>query len=160
MYLSGFSGITEKSAVGFLKNIAGTQKLLNDDPRKLLVNKVIKAIANSENEPFQSSVLSRAAQADEPVTTDVKRLIRHPGSLHGGSGMRVVPIAVDQLDAFDPLIDAVVFGERSVSIDCSFNLSMSILGNTYALNTGRNVVPEALGVFLCCRGIAELSGGT
>lgn len=74
--------------------------------------------------------------------------------------MRVVPIAVDQLDAFDPLIDAVVFGERSVSIDCSFNLSMSILGNTYALTAGRNVVPEALGVFLCCRGIAELSGGT
>ena len=160
MYLSGFSGITEKSAVGFLKNIEGTHKLLADDPRKLLVNKVIKAIANSENEPFQSSVLSRAAQADEPVTTDVKRLIRHPGSLHGGSGMRVVPIAVDQLDAFDPLIDAVVFGERSISVDCSFNLSMSILGNTYALTAGRNVVPEALGVFLCCRGIAELSGGT
>jgi DNA primase small subunit len=158
-YLSGLSGISETFAAGFLKNIGQTQKLLRSNPEKLLANKVVLAIANSENEPFQAGVLSRAAQADEPVTTDVKRLIRHPGSLHGGSGMRVVPITIDQLDAFDPLIDAVVFGERNVSVDCAFNLSMPILGNTYTLTTGRNLVPEALGVFLCCRGIAELSGG-
>jgi len=158
-YLSGLSGISAKDMTGFLKNIKTTQKTLQEKSEVLLANKVIRAIANSENEPFQSGVLSRAAQADEPVTTDVKRLIRHPGSLHGGSGMRVVPIPVDQLDAFDPLIDAVVFGERNVSVDCAFNTSMSILGNTYTLTTGRNTVPEALGVFLCCRGIAELSGG-
>lgn len=158
-YLSGLYGITEKFAAGFLKNIAAAQTLLDNDPKKLLENKVVRAIANAENAPFQAGVLSRAAQADEPVTTDVKRLIRHPGSLHGGSGMRVVPIPADQLDGFDPLIDAVVFGERSVSVDCAFNMSMPILGNTYALTAGRNTVPEALGVFLCCRGIAEYSGG-
>ncbi|MDD2470853.1 MAG: DNA primase small subunit PriS [Methanocorpusculum sp.] len=158
-YLSGLSGISEKDANGFLKNIGTAQKLLREKPDKLLPNKVVRAIANAENAPFQAGILSRAAQVDEPVTTDVKRLIRHPGSLHGGSGMRVVPLAVDQLDAFDPLIDAVVFGERSVSVDCAFNLSMSLLGNTYTLTAGQNTVPEALGVFLCCRGIAELSGG-
>ncbi len=159
-YLSGLSGISEMFAAGFIKNISQTQNMLRSNPEKLLANKVVRAIANSENEPFQAGILSRAAQADEPVTTDVKRLIRHPGSLHGGSGMRVVPIPIDQLDAFDPLIDAVVFGERNVSVDCAFNLSMPILGNTYTLTAGRNIVPEALGVFLCCRGIAELSGGT
>lgn len=158
-YLSGLSGISETFASGFLKNIGQTQDLLKSNPEKLLANKVVRAIANSENEPFQAGILSRAAQADEPVTTDVKRLIRHPGSLHGGSGMRVVPIPTDQLDGFDPLIDAVVFGERSVSVDCSFDLSMPILGSTYTLTAGRNTVPEALGVFLCCRGIAEFSGG-
>ena len=79
-------------AAGFIKNISQTQNLLRSNPEKLLANKVVRAIANSENEPFQAGILSRAAQADEPVTTDVKRLIRHPGSLHGGSGMRVVPI--------------------------------------------------------------------
>lgn len=156
-YLSGLSGISEKFASGFLNNIETTQKMLRDNPGKLLANKVVRAIADSENAPFQAGILSRAAQADEPVTTDVKRLIRHPGSLHGGSGMRVVPLGVDQLDSFDPLIDAVVFGERKVSVDCAFNLSMPILGNTYTLTAGQNTVPEALGVFLCCRGIAELS---
>ena len=156
-YLSGLSGVSEKFASGFLSNIETTQKILRDNPGKLLANKVVRAIADSENAPFQAGVLSRAAQADEPVTTDVKRLIRHPGSLHGGSGMRVVPLGVDQLDSFDPLIDAVVFGERKVSVDCAFNLSMPILGNTYTLTAGQNTVPEALGVFLCCRGIAELS---
>lgn len=156
-YLSGLSGISEKFASGFLSNIETTQRMLRDNPGKLLANKVVRAIADSENAPFQAGVLSRAAQADEPVTTDVKRLIRHPGSLHGGSGMRVVPLGVDQLDSFDPLIDAVVFGERKISVDCAFNLSMPILGNTYTLTTGQNTVPEALGVFLCCRGIAELS---
>jgi len=158
-YLLGLSGITEKSASGFLQDLTKIQKWVISSPEKFANNKVLRAITNSENEPFQAGILSRAAQADEPVTTDVKRLIRHPGSLHGGSGMRVVPIPVDQLDGFDPLIDAVVFGERNVSVDCAFDLSMPILGSTYKLNAGRNTVPEALGVFLCCRGIAEFSGG-
>jgi DNA primase small subunit len=36
---------------------------------------------------------------------------------------------------------------------------MSILGNRYDLEKGINQVPEALAVFLCCRGVAEIGGG-
>lgn len=157
-YLTGFKGISDKFATGFLKNLDVTRTTAATIPEKLLENKVIRAITNPENKPFQDQILAMAAQADEPVTTDIKRLIRHPGSLHGGSGMRVTPLEVDRLDAFDPLLDAVVFGERQVTVECSFPLTMPILGNSYSLSKGLNTVPEALAVFLCCRGIAEIGG--
>jgi len=48
------------------------------------------------------------AETDAPVTTDIHRLIRLPGSLHGGTGLRVVPLAREAVDAFDPFRDAVV----------------------------------------------------
>ncbi len=143
-YLTGLKGVSDKFAAA--------------DPEKLLENKVIRAITDTENKPFREKILRYAAQADEPVTTDIKRLIRHPGSLHGGSGMRVTPLEISRLDAFDPLIDAVVFGERQVPVECSFALSMPILGNRYDLTAGANTVPEALAVFLCSRGIAEIGG--
>ncbi len=47
-------------------------------------------------------------ETDAPVTTDVHRLIRLPGSLHGGTGFRVVPLARDEVDRFDPFSDALV----------------------------------------------------
>ena len=157
-YLTGLKGISDKFATGFLKNLDATRTTAATIPEKLLENKVIRAITNPENKPFQDQILAMAAQADEPVTTDIKRLIRHPGSLHGGSGMRVTPLEVDRLDAFDPLLDAVVFGERQVTVECSFPLTMPILGNSYSLSKGLNTVPEALAVFLCCRGIAAIGG--
>lgn len=155
-YLTGLSGVTERHADGFLKSIDSTIAMLAQNPEKLVENKVIKAVTNPENTAFQAGILLRAAQADEPVTTDVKRLIRHPGSLHGGSGMRVTPLEISELDSFDPLIDAVVFSERMMKVECPFNLSMPILETGYDLVKGVNNVPEALAVFLCCRGIGEL----
>jgi DNA primase small subunit len=45
-------------------------------------------------------------ETDAPVTTDVHRLIRLPGSLHGGTGFRVLPLTRDELDHFEPFRDA------------------------------------------------------
>ena len=55
-------------------------------------------------------------ETDEPVTADVRRLIRCPGSLHGGSGLRVTPLTLRDLEDFDPLQDAVVFGDEAVPL--------------------------------------------
>jgi DNA primase small subunit len=157
-YLSGLSGISEKSADYFYKSLGELRGKFQINPESLRENKVIKALTSAENEVFQSAVLEYAAQADEPVTTDIKRLIRHPGSLHGGSGMRVTPIPLEDLDDFDPLIDAVVFGEDQITVTTKFKVTMPILGNTYEVPEGTSKVPEALAVFLCARGIAELGG--
>ncbi len=156
-YLSGLSGVSERSAESFYKNLAELRGKFLANPESLKDNKVIKALTAPENAVFKGAVLSHAAQADEPVTTDVKRLIRHPGSLHGGSGMRVTPIPLEDLDDFNPLIDAVVFGEEPVTVTAKFAVTMPILGSTYQVS-GTQKVPEALAVFLCARGIAELGG--
>ncbi|MHC1679717.1 MAG: DNA primase catalytic subunit PriS [Methanomassiliicoccales archaeon] len=56
---------------------------------------------------LQSLKERMAGQIDEPVTRDVKRLIRLPGSLHGKTGLKVVTLTRDQMNGFDPLRDAV-----------------------------------------------------
>jgi DNA primase small subunit len=55
----------------------------------------------------------------------------------------------------------VVFGERKVRVDPSLSLTMQILGNSYIIEKGEiATVPEALAIFLCCRGVAEIAGGS
>src|SRR5690606_32198531 len=93
-----------------------------------VIAKVIRGLSVQKEGQFAAMLRDRAALADEPVTTDTKRLIRLPSSLHGGSGLRVTPLAPKDLDDFDPLVDAVVFGEREVKVDLAFPLSMPILG--------------------------------
>jgi DNA primase small subunit len=124
----------------------------------LLSNQAFSAIAGKEDGKFRDLLRAKAALADEPVTTDTRRLIRMPTSLHGGSGLRVTPVPLADFDAFDPLRDAVVFSDRRVKVDMGMNLSMEMLGNSYQLAKGTAAVPEALAVFLCARGLAELTG--
>jgi DNA primase small subunit len=54
-------------------------------------------------------------------------------------------------------VDAVVFSTRDVKVDLRFALNMPMLGSTYDLKKGIITVPEAVAVFLCCRGMAEIA---
>jgi DNA primase small subunit len=97
-----------------------------------------------------------SGETDEPVTTDVKRLIRFPLSLHGGTGLRVTPLSVEGLEAFDPLRDAVVFGDRPVEICLRGPYSIEMRGESFDLDEGPADVPLYAAVFLMARKIAEL----
>ncbi len=123
------------------------------------VSVVLKALCAAPEGGFLTRLKAKAALADEPVTTDTKRLIRMPGSLHGGSGFRVTPLPVKELPDFDPLLDAVVFGDRGIPVDLPSEKTVPLLGNTYRVGQGVSKVPEAVAVFLCCRGWAEIAGG-
>ena len=97
-----------------------------------------------------------AAPIDEPVTTDTHRLIRLPGSLHGGSGLVVTPIDRAALDSFEPLVDAVPerFTNQEIPIEVETAQEVALGGDTIKLNPGVHSVPEHVGVFLMTRGDA------
>lgn len=97
-----------------------------------------------------------SGETDEPVTTDVKRLIRFPLTLHGGTGLRVTPLTLEGLDAFDPLRDAVVFGDRPVEVCLRVPYSIEMGGESFDLDEGPAVVPLYAAVFLAARKVAEL----
>ena len=157
-HLSAMEGIGKESAATFLKK---REEIISDIERRpsgmIMKNRVLGIIAGQQEGEFRKRLLNRAALADEPVTTDTKRLIRLPTSLHGGSGMKVQQMELRDLHDFDPLTDAVVFGTRDVKVDQKFPLKMPMLGSTYELQKGINTVPEAVAVFLCCRGMAEIA---
>jgi DNA primase small subunit len=101
----------------------------------------------------RETVAAETAPIDEPVTTDVRRLIRLPGSLHGGSGLVVRRIDRDDLDAFDPLVDAVPerFTRQSVRIEVTDPGRVELDGDSFTLDAGEHSVPECVGVFLMTR---------
>ena len=94
-------------------------------------------------------------ETDEPVTADVRRLIRCPGSLHGGSGLRVTPLTLRDLEDFDPLHDAVVFGDEPMSVEIMKPFRTEMKGETYNLTEGPEKLPACVAVFLMARGVAE-----
>jgi DNA primase small subunit len=157
-HLTALEGIGRESATTFLKKREEILEGIEHHPSAMILkNRVIGALLSQQEGEFKRRLLERAALADEPVTTDTKRLIRMPTSLHGGSGMRVQPLELRDLHDFDPLTDAVVFTMRDVKVDLRFPLKMPMLGSTYELQKGIITVPEAVAVFLCCRGMAEIA---
>ncbi|MDB9248697.1 DNA primase small subunit PriS [Halorubrum ezzemoulense] len=98
-----------------------------------------------------------AAPIDEPVTTDTRRLIRLPGTLHGGSALVVTPLDRDELADFDPLRDAVPdrFVGREIRIETDADRTVELNGERVRVESGRSTVPEFAGAFLMARGEAR-----
>jgi DNA primase small subunit len=163
-HLEGLPGIGEETAQKFVARAGELSELLaKGEGARLASDRTLSRVLGVLNEgadpEFTSRLRAKAALADEPVTTDTKRLIRLPSSLHGGSGFRTVKVPLSELPEFDPLLSAVVFGDRTVKVDLSRALTLSLSGNRYALSAGVAPVPEVLAVFLCCRGLAEIATG-
>ncbi|HWR27192.1 MAG TPA: DNA primase catalytic subunit PriS [Candidatus Thermoplasmatota archaeon] len=104
----------------------------------------------------KTAVSLSAGETDEPVTCDVKRLIRLPSSLHGKTGFKVVKIGVDDLKDFDPLQDAVALPDDPVKIMVQKETTIDMKDQSYHLEEGAQEVPTYLGVFLIGRKAAIL----
>ncbi|RZN14192.1 MAG: DNA primase catalytic subunit PriS [Methanosarcinales archaeon] len=113
----------------------------------------VKQVAESITNTVGVSLLS--GETDEPVTTDIKRLIRLPLSLHGGSGFTVTPVAIDALESFNPLIDAVTFGNDMTSVIGIKPFEIQMHNNTYTVELGTSVLPERAAIYAMCRGACE-----
>jgi DNA primase small subunit len=115
------------------------------------------AFAQLAREVIAETVAAENAPIDEPVTTDTNRLIRLPGSLHGGSGLVVRPIDRDALAGFEPLVDAVpeTFRGHDIAVEVTDGGTVDLGGDTFTLDPGDHSLPEYLGVFLMARGRAE-----
>ena len=158
--LRSFEGIGEKKAAAALRvvrNNADAVREGNVDVHPAFVS-VARRVA-------ETTIAEESAPIDEPVTTDIRRLIRLPGSLHGGSGLAVRRVDRDELDAFDPLVDAVpkTFRGREITVRVAETTGpgpadaadVSLGGNNFTIDEGTQLLPEYVGVFLMTRGRAE-----
>ncbi len=98
-----------------------------------------------------------SGEVDEPVTADIKRLIRLPGSVHGKSGLRVTPITREELTDFDPLQMAVPdeYSDDPVKITMRRDSTLDMKGQHFELS-GETEVPEYAAVFLVGRKMADI----
>jgi len=96
----------------------------------------------------KTAVSMSAGETDEPVTCDIKRLIRLPYSLHGKTGLKVTRVTLDDLHDFDPLRDAVVFSDDVVKVELNRDINMKMNEEEFNLSQGEQEVPIYLAVFL------------
>jgi DNA primase small subunit len=115
----------------------------------------------------QNIILSRSGETDEPVTVDVRRVIRYPTSLHGKSGLKVTEFPLSKLDPdnknkFDPLTEAVVFGtSKSVKLEITIDDGfIRIKNKEFDLHRGKIIdVTEDVASFLILKKWAKINKG-
>jgi len=101
---------------------------------------------------LQEAAINLGGETDEPVTADIKRLIRLPGSLHGKTGFRVVPLTLEELEEFDPLTDAVVLPDKLVQVKIVKDIEGRVKDEVFSFKVGEEAeVPAYLAVFLAGR---------
>lgn len=90
------------------------------------------------------------AEIDEPVTTDIHRLIRYPFSLHGKTGLMVYPVTVNEMREFDPLRQAINphLKEKTAKINVVRPVKIRFNSSEYALTPGEIELPLDLSVFI------------
>jgi DNA primase small subunit len=92
---------------------------------------------------------------DQNVTADVSKLIRLPDSLHGESAL--VAMRVKDINRFDPLKDAVVFGEQPVRIKIKKAPEFRVGELTFGpFKEEERELPEYAALFLLCKKEAVL----
>jgi len=104
----------------------------------------------------KTAVSMSAGETDEPVTCDVKRLIRLPASLHGKTGFKVVKIGLDDLKDFNPLNDAVVLPEDHVKVNVNNPVNIKMRDEEFNLESGEQEIPAFLAVFLLGRRLGNI----
>ena len=102
-----------------------------------------------------------SGEVDEPVTADIKRLIRLPGSIHGKSGLRVTPLSREELTDFDPMTMAIPkeYTDDPVTVTMRRDYEFNMKGQHFKLS-GITDVPEYAAVFLVGKKLADVGDGT
>jgi DNA primase small subunit len=98
-------------------------------------------------------------ETDAPVTTDIHRLIRLPGSLHGGTGFRVVPLDRDAVGSFDPFRDALLAPVDGATTRVTFTAPVDypfVGGGVRGAAGASDDLPTPVALFLVLRQEAEL----
>jgi DNA primase small subunit len=107
----------------------------------------------------QKAIEMSSAKIDTVVTTDVHRLIRLAGTLHGKTGLTKTEVSISDLEHFDPFRDAVAFKKGAVTVFVLEAPKFRVGDEVYGPIENRKVeLPTAAAMLLLCKGLAETAG--
>jgi DNA primase small subunit len=169
-FLHEIAAMEEEEAIKVVKSVGAMEKKKAKEILRIAKDEtVMSRIEKGQIPRFSDSIwqsLAKSSEAkysayadkpDAPVTADIKRLIRLPTSLHGKSSLQVKPLSIDSFDDFDPLVDAVAFGDSLIEINVTRNSSITMKGKRYEVEEGEFAsVPEHVALYFMCRGVAEI----
>jgi DNA primase small subunit len=101
------------------------------------------------------AVASQKALVDASVTTDIHRVFRLAGTLHGNTGMSKMRIS--SMSKFNPQVDPIVLGGKPVKIDVSFYPGFRLKHQDFGPFKSETVeLPTFAAVSILTRGLGEV----
>jgi DNA primase small subunit len=99
-----------------------------------------------------------SSNIDTVVTTDIHRLIRMNGTLHGKTGLKKVEFPSKNLQTFDPFTGAVAFKKGSAKVLVSDAPEFKMSGETLGPYKNQTVeLPVAAAIMLICKRRAQVA---
>ena len=99
----------------------------------------------------------QASCIDTVVTTDLRRLIRLPNTLHGKTGWLTQNVPLDDLVDYDPFSRAIAFTEGTEKVYIRRAPEIAIDGESYGpFEEESRELPLAVAMFLLCRRAARV----
>lgn len=165
--------LLDKNGFGFNPNLV-TSFLNSKDDFLELISKGERNVWSIEGfglimwKNFLKGVVKHiGVELDEPVSIDIHRLIRYPGSLHGKTGFKVQEISLTELEEFTPLnemkekLDPIVFHSKNITqkleiVERALPIT-KIKGTKYGpyVQGERIEVPHHIAVFLLCKEVVK-----
>jgi DNA primase small subunit len=146
-------GLNRNTVETIMKNSDAISKNLNES-RPLMLKGVGP---ETYRKLVEYSKKSQSAKVDTVVTTDIHRLIRLPGTLHGKTGLKKVEFPIAALDDFDPFKSATAFRGGSATVLVSkapeFRLGDEAFG---PYRNERVELPTVAALLLVCKRRAEV----
>ena len=100
----------------------------------------------------------QSSKIDTVVTTDIHRLIRMNGTLHGKTGLKKVEFPAKDLQTFDPFTGAVAFKKGTAKVLVSDAPEFRLSGETLGPYKNQTVeLPVAAAVMLICKKRAQVA---
>ena len=100
----------------------------------------------------------QSSKIDTVVTTDIHRLIRMNGTLHGKTGLKKIEFPAKNLHDFDPFTEAVAFKKGEIKVLISDAPEFRLGGKTMGPYKNQTVtLPVAAAVLLICKRRAEVA---
>lgn len=101
------------------------------------------------------AIFSQRAMVDSSVTTDIHRVFRLAGTLHGSTGM--LKMRVDSVDSFDPQQAPVVVGSTPTKIETSFYPKFRMKHTDFGPFSHETVeLPAYAAISILTRGLGEV----
>lgn len=155
------SGTQSLSSLSSLQRISGA-RLINKMKKVKYPSKLV--LTRAERSVFETlskmAVESLTISVDERVTVDINRLLRAPGTVHGGSGLVAKKISKSELERFMPFDDAEMGLNSTANITVDrVPFAVSIGGETVdPSDSGRSIeVNSNLAYYLVVRGGAHFN---
>ena len=147
-------GFPKSMAETIMKNKDAIVKNLND-PRPVEIPGGVGP--QTFRKLVECSRKSQLARIDTVVTTDIHRLIRLPGTLHGKTGLKKIEFPITALSDFDPFKSALAFRGGDITVIVSKAPEFRLGDEEFGPYENETVeLPSAAALLLACKKRAEV----